>query len=465
MPKTDLPTPPGTGLVGKLTLDQKEYLKQMWAEIFHIMDASENNNSRQSFGTPVPPSTAEFAPPLPGSSTASSISSTGDSNSIKSKTATAATATVKKGWFGTSKGSSGPGSSGAADVPESTGVSALPRVNLADIGLTPEQLRPALWNNILGDHPDSLLLRFLRARKWNVTNGMTMILKAFKWRLDDDIEEVKANNEDALNAKYRGFKIQLEMGKSYIHGTDKLGRPVVYINVRLHRPADQDPKALEKFTIYVMETGRLMIQPPVETACLVFDMTGFGLANMDYGFVKFLVQCFEAYYPESLGVLVIHKAPFVFWGVWKIIEPWLDPVVASKIRFTRSDKELTDIIDEEHLPDRFEGGKDKSVYQYIPSTENENSCMKDLETKEQRVDEWKAIMWKFEALTREWVSCNSAEGARSEEVIEAERQELTKELREVYFRMDPHIRARNLYHRSDAPVLQADGSTVWVYSN
>lgn len=56
-----------------------------------------------------------------------------------------------------------------------------------------------------------------------------------------------------------------------------------YINVRLHKPADQDPKALEKFTIYVMETGRLMIQPPVETACLIFDMTGFGLANMDYG--------------------------------------------------------------------------------------------------------------------------------------------------------------------------------------
>ena len=53
----------------------------------------------------------------------------------------------------------------------------------------------------------------------------------------------------------------------------------------MHKPADQDPKALEKFTIYVMETGRLMIQPPVETACLIFDMTGFGLANMDYGYV------------------------------------------------------------------------------------------------------------------------------------------------------------------------------------
>lgn len=72
-----------------------------------------------------------------------------------------------------------------------------------------------------------------------------------------------------------------------------------------------------------------------------------------------MVQCFEAYYPESLGILVIHKAPFVFWGVWKIIEPWLDPVVASKIRFTRSDKELTDVIEAERLPNKYEGGKDQ----------------------------------------------------------------------------------------------------------
>lgn len=78
------------------------------------------------------------------------------------------------------------------------------------------------------------MLRFLRARKWNVTNGMNMILKAFKWRLEDDIEEVKSKSEDDLDAKYRGFRLQMEMGKSYVHGTDKLGRPVVYVPSSLY---------------------------------------------------------------------------------------------------------------------------------------------------------------------------------------------------------------------------------------
>ncbi|KAF9900044.1 hypothetical protein EC991_007960 [Linnemannia zychae] len=444
MAKGDIQTPPGTGHVGTMTPDQKELLKEMWAQIFSIADSG---NVGALPTTTTTTTTTSDAASIAKEETAS------ETASVKSKTAT-----VKKsgGWFGTSKTAS---PAAAEETPAST------KVSLADIGLSVDQLRPALWNNILGDHPDSLLLRFLRARKWNVTNGMTMILKAFKWRLEDDIEEVKSKSEDELDAKYRGFRLQMELGKSYVHGNDKEGRPVVYINVRLHKPADQDAKALEKFTIYVMEVGRLMIQPPVETACLVFDMTGFGLANMDYNFVKFLVQCFEAYYPESLGILIIHKAPLVFWGVWKIIEPWLDPVVASKIRFTRGDKELTEIIDANHLPNKYEGGKDQFTYQYIPVQAGENDRMKDSETKERLLEEWKAIMWKFEALTREWIDCKKVEGARAEDVIENERSALAKELRVAYFKLDPYIRSRNLYHRSEHPVLQADGTSVWTYKN
>lgn len=56
-------------------------------------------------------------------------------------------------------------------------------------------------------------------------------------------------------------------------------------------------------------------------------MTGFSIANMvrgpfladcadhqDYGPVKFMIKCFEANYPESLGAVLVHKAPWVFQG-------------------------------------------------------------------------------------------------------------------------------------------------------
>lgn len=36
------------------------------------------------------------------------------------------------------------------------------------------------------------------------------------------------------------------------------------------------------------------------------------LMNQDYGPVKFMIKCFEANYPESLGVVLVHKSPWIF---------------------------------------------------------------------------------------------------------------------------------------------------------
>lgn len=52
-------------------------------------------------------------------------------------------------------------------------------------------------------------------------------------------------------------------------------------------------------------------------------MTGFSLANMDYAPVKFMIRCFEANYPESLGVVLVHKAPWVFQGTCNAVEKTL----------------------------------------------------------------------------------------------------------------------------------------------
>ena len=45
-------------------------------------------------------------------------------------------------------------------------------------------------------------------------------------------------------------------------------------------------------------------------------MTDFSLANMDYAPVKFMIKCFEANYPESLGAVLVHKAPWIFQGLY-----------------------------------------------------------------------------------------------------------------------------------------------------
>ena len=143
----------------------------------------------------------------------------------------------------------------------------------------PEELREAFWNMVKHDHPDALLLRFLRARKWDVHAALVMFVSTIHWRakemhVDDDImingeefaiKEAKAGN--AAEKKEGGdFMAQLRMGKSFLHGTDKDGRPCCYVRVKLHKQGEQSEKSLERFTVYTIETTRMMLKPPIDTA-------------------------------------------------------------------------------------------------------------------------------------------------------------------------------------------------------
>lgn len=197
------------------------------------------------------------------------------------------------------------------------------RGHLSEQTKSPEAFRERLWASILADHPDASVLRFLRARKWNVEQAMIMLVSALGWRGEHHIDDAVIFKGESVahmpsgktrSADEEAFLAQYRSGKSYVRGTDKEGRPVYVIRVRLHDPRLQTPEAMEAYVLHNIESIKTMLTFPNDKVCLLFDLTGFGLKNMDFHVVKFLVQVFEARYPETLGVVLIHKAPFVFWG-------------------------------------------------------------------------------------------------------------------------------------------------------
>ena len=144
---------------------------------------------------------------------------------------------------------------------------------------TPEELRKTFWSMVKHDHPDGLLLRFLRARKWDVEKALVMMISTMHWRSKEvDVDgDIVWNGEAAalkdslstdatLKKEGTDFLTQLRLGKSFLHGTDKEGRPICFVRVRLHKQGEQSEASLERYTILVLETARLLLSPPVDTA-------------------------------------------------------------------------------------------------------------------------------------------------------------------------------------------------------
>lgn len=148
---------------------------------------------------------------------------------------------------------------------------------------SPTDLRAWFWSMVKHDNPDGLLLRFLRARKWNVQNALIMLISTMHWRgeemhVDDDIMRsgeggaVEDSNSSNAAVKKEGndFLTQTRLGKSFLHGTDKEGRPMCFVNVRLHKQGEQSESSLERYTVFTIETARLLLASNVDTA--VSDM-------------------------------------------------------------------------------------------------------------------------------------------------------------------------------------------------
>ena len=124
-------------------------------------------------------------------------------------------------------------------------------------------------------------------------------------------------------------------------------------------------------------------------------------------------------------------------GIWNIIKGWLDPVVASKVHFTRSLADLEKFIPKPQIIKELEGPHDFE-WKYVEPPVDENEIMKDTATRDKLFEERQQMETRFEEATRKWIAG---------EDVSDERHKIVVELNENYWRLDPYIRARTVYDR------------------
>jgi hypothetical protein len=106
-----------------------------------------------------------------------------------------------------------------------------------------QRLRQIFWEMVKGEHPDAVMLRFLRARKWNVDRAIAVIGSTAAFRADNDVMDILRGGELALTSTRGGMNL-LSNGISYIYGATAIGEPVYFIEVGRHFSHNQTQQEL-----------------------------------------------------------------------------------------------------------------------------------------------------------------------------------------------------------------------------
>lgn len=292
------------------------------------------------------------------------------------------------------------------------------------------------------EDPDRILLRFLRARNWSLSCAFLQLVNALRWRRRVNVREIMRLGEyDPAIAR------QVQSGRLFSWGKDKQGRPVTYI---LQRNYDRDEQTLEEFeraTVYSIESAHLFTDSPDQLACTVFDLGGISFSrNVDFSSAKVMINSGQEYYPEMVGITLVKDAPFLFKTIWRVISPWLDPVVSSKIEFV-SGNELFNYINEDSIP-KIVGGKNEVSLNFIPVSVEEGPVILSREEEYRFNQNQSAASSDFVICTLKYILqrlCDPSNPLLNE--VHARRKTSKKALSNIYKEYADKVHAKTVYHR------------------
>lgn len=174
-------------------------------------------------------------------------------------------------------------------------------------------------------------------------------------------------------------------------------------------------------------------------------MTGAGMANVDPAGSKFMTEIFPRYYPGAIAVVIIHRAPKLFEGVWPIVKRMMSPEAVKRIHFTRTVTDLERWIHRSQIP-FWMGGDDPWKFQYPEPRPNESKHFKNDAAVEKLTRERQTTAANFEKTTRELLRATQNGDADISEIKER-REGHVRRSREIFWMLDPMQRARSFYDR------------------
>jgi len=264
------------------------------------------------------------------------------------------------------------------------------------------------------DTPDYDLLRFLRARKWDVPAAVIQFQDTCEWRLEHDIDAFRQfapgperlfsckdlDQETASKLFCDGVErfphlrlvkpredegAWLFFGMAVAFGVDKLGRPIhlqksglaSHRFAQMYSFAGQNPcykiitdgyVRLQEIQAARMQESSERLGKRVTQQVVIMDMKGLSFwpdPRAIAVFKEFLTVS-QKYYPETLAIQFFLNTPPIFMAIWRLIKDWIDPVTANKMHLLGSDyqSELLEYIHPDQLPIEYGGTNSFDVFDW-----------------------------------------------------------------------------------------------------
>ena len=128
----------------------------------------------------------------------------------------------------------------------------------------------------------------------------------------------------------------LAADKAFVQGADVSGRPVIFVRVAKHRRRKGAALRVKRFICWVLDVAAASNDNAVNPdgkMVGVFDMRGISMECLDAGALRSIFDILAAHFPERLAKMTFVDAPYMFWAVWRVVAPFVDPVTRDKIEF------------------------------------------------------------------------------------------------------------------------------------
>lgn len=213
------------------------------------------------------------------------------------------------------------------------------------------------FKNVHQGNPTDTLVRFLKARDWNVSKAHKMLVDCLRWRIENDIDNILA--KPILPAElYRAVRDSQLVGVS---GYSKEGLPVIAVGVGLSTHDKASVNYYVQSHIQMNEYRDRVVLPSasekhgryIGTSLKVLDMTGLKLSALNQiKLMTVITTIDDLNYPEKTETYYIVNAPYIFSACWKVVKPLLQERTRRKIQVLQGNgcDELLKIMDYASLP-------------------------------------------------------------------------------------------------------------------